>query len=155
MNLLFLLLSPALGSAHVPYGELEHLRQLSVVTRVVMDDPSSSPLPSCPPRDKTLLGQRLALAFANQKPGWKTLKVEKEDLEKLDSKINQCEARGSCEVYEEFLNEAQSSESAKNKVAALQKGLEAKLSGLESSSYTEALKTVKNACLRLRELEKE
>jgi hypothetical protein len=155
MPWLMLLLSPSPALAYVPYGALERLRRLSVVTRVVADAPAASPIPSCPPRDKTMLGQKLELAFANRKPGWKRITIEQADLETLGARIARCADRGSCQVYEEFLGTARSAEAAANKVAALLAGLETRLSNLEPSSYAKALKTVPNACARLRELEQE
>lgn len=145
--MLFLLFFPGVISAAVPFGELEKMRQLSVVARVAIDFPDSKALKSCKVKDITKIGSNLELAMANAEAGWAEVQVAESDLGVLKKRIKQCEKRGSCQVYSAFLT------SAKAKAASeLMVRLEQKLAKVESESYQRALATVANPCKVLKEL---
>jgi hypothetical protein len=148
---LIALLQPAVALAEVPYRELERLRQLSIVTRVVLDDPDSALARNCGV-DTAGIGGRLQLEIEGAAGGWEEMEVTAADLSGLKNRVGRCEARGSCQLYGVFLETAGVNAAAASTVKNLRTSLETRLQKLEAKSFVRALDSVPDPCGRLREL---
>ncbi len=134
--------------ADVPYSDLEKLRRLTVVTRVLSDAPETPAIQACKvePSKAAAAGQKLQLEFENAKAGWDKSKIIMSDLARLNERIELCSARGSCQIYEAFLSSADHADETKAEIEKLQKVLNERLASLPSSTYVQALETVPNVC---------
>lgn len=142
-----------IAQAQIPYSELENLRQKLVAVRVVMDDPASKPAKKCKLGDEAAgLGGKLELAFADKEAGWAKLQISSKEITQLKSKTKSCHQKGSCYVYEKFLNKVQSPESLKPQVDQLISILVEKQKTMNAKSYLRALSSVPNYCKILKSM---
>lgn len=147
-------LSHSTAFAKVPYSELDVLRKKTIVTRVAMDNPDFAWVKNCVPQvDKVIgAGSKLALATDNAAASWKKLTLTQSELQEVSKKIDMCEARGSCSVYEVYLGAVQVPPSLSESAVALRSTLEKKLEGLSGSSYQKALLDIPHPCRILKSI---
>ena len=98
------------------------------------------------------LGQKLLLRLDDGSADWGKVEIAPEVVTKLSARIDQCESRGSCQVYEELLSKAKPAETVVAKVEELKKTVAGKLEKMETSHYVRALASVGLPCARLRQL---
>jgi hypothetical protein len=137
-----IVLFASISGAKVPYAQLEKLRQESVVVRVILDNPTSK---LCKV-DTAMIGQNLQMKIDGASGEWGKVTLTASDLAALTDKVNACAARGSCQVYDEFLGTVKAEDAIKDKVTALKSTLDEKLSKLTAEDYRKALATVPNPC---------
>lgn len=140
------------AGAKVPYSELDLLRKKTVVTRVAMDNLDFAWVKNCVPAvDKVIAaGSKLALATDNAAARWKKLSLTPNDLQEITKKIDICETRGSCSVYEVYLGAVQIPPELSESAAALRSVLEKKLENLSGKSYQKALAEIPQPCAILK-----
>jgi len=135
------------AQARVPLAQMEKLRRQSVVVRVILDNPESKEAKQCQfGKEYAELGAQLALNMDNASAAWKNEKITESDLAVLIAKTKICAARGSCQVYERFLESASVEPALQSQVDELKKNLEGVLSRLEAKDYRQAWQSVANPC---------
>lgn len=148
----FLFLSGA-SFAKVPsfYSSLESLRQQTVAVRVAIDFSDSKEILSCPSKilNAASLGANLQLKTDSAKTGWKNILLNKDDVILLKTKIANCENRGSCSVYLDFLQTVTASNELTKEIEVLKESLTAQLAKLPAKSYLKAWGTIKKGCRKL------
>ncbi len=140
--------------AAVPYGALENLRRQNVATRVALDNPEDAWMKSCGLKLESfaVLGGNLSLAMDAAGRRWQKQSLQESDWPELKVKIESCERRGSCQVYERYLTSVKTEQALKSRAAELIKSLEKKLESLPAASYKKALATVPEPCSLLKDL---
>jgi hypothetical protein len=152
--ILAFILSASFGNlalAKVPYNDIDALRKKTIVVRSAIDSPDQKWAKKCATLERrNFAGERLSLATDNAATQWKKLTATKADLQAVSKKVNTCEARGSCSVYEVYLGAVQIPEELNENAAKVRSQLEKKLEAMTPSSYQKALADIRQPCAVLK-----
>jgi hypothetical protein len=141
--------------AKVPYSDLDTLRKKTVVVRSALDNPEQAWVKKCGTvTQRASAGERLALATDNAAAKWKKLTLTAADFKDISKKVDACEVRGSCSVYEVYLGAVQIPPALGEQAVGLRSKLEKKLEAMTPSSYQKALSEIKQPCALLKSMTK-
>ncbi|UYL08780.1 hypothetical protein B9G69_017190 [Bdellovibrio sp. SKB1291214] len=137
------------AQAKMPVRELDSLKQIIIVTRVAINDPSNPIIKKCNIKIEGL-EERLQHAKDNAKKSWSKQTVDKADLPLLSKAIHNCSSRLSCEVYDSYITSVMVPENLEKQVEPLKIVLDTNLQVLKPEAYKAGVKTVKNPCTLLK-----
>ena len=141
---------PAL--AKVPYDDIDRLRVQHVVTRTVANFPEQPWIKKCAPKKAESSVGQMSTALESASGKWSKIEIVKADIPALKQKINVCEQRGSCQVYDHFLNAAQADKSLTTDILAMKDILAKKFKMMNARSNQKAFQEIRQPCAVLRGL---
>jgi hypothetical protein len=125
----------------MPVRELDSLKQIVIVARVAINDPSNPIIKKCNIKAEGL-DEKLQHAKDNAKKSW-----SKQTLKKA---IHNCSSRLSCEVYDSYITSVKVVPALDSQVDPLKIVLDTNLQDLKPDAYKAGLKSVKNPCALLK-----
>lgn len=135
--------------AKIPVRELDSLKQIIIVTRVAINDPSNPAIKKCNIKTEGL-DEKLQHAKDNAKKNWSKQSLVKADIPLLSKAIHNCASRLSCEVYDSYITSVKVPEALDKQVDPLKIVLDTNLQELKPDAYKVGLKSVKNPCALLK-----
>jgi hypothetical protein len=133
----------------MPVRELDSLKQIVIVARVAINDPSNPIIKKCNIKAEGL-DEKLQHAKDNAKKSWSKQTLEKADLPLLKKAIHNCSSRLSCEVYDSYITSVKVVPALDSQVDPLKIVLDTNLQDLKPDAYKAGLKSVKNPCALLK-----
>lgn len=147
------LILPLIAEAKMPLRELDSLKQIIIVSRVGINEPTNPEIVKCKIKTEGL-DSKLQAAKDNAKKGWSRQVLRKADVPLLTKAIQSCAARVTCEVYDSFITSVKVEPGIEKQVEPLKIVLDQNLQQLNADSYKAAFKSVKNPCSLLKAISK-
>ncbi|WP_413560014.1 hypothetical protein [Bdellovibrio sp. HCB209] len=139
--------------AKMPLRELDSLKQIVIVARVAINDPSHPAIKKCNIKTEGL-EEKLQQAKDNAKKSWSKQTIAKADLPVLTKAIHNCASRVTCEVYDSFVTSVKIAPAIASQVEPLKIDLDKNLQDLKPEAYKTAMKSVGNPCALLKAISK-
>ncbi|WP_413586449.1 hypothetical protein [Bdellovibrio sp. HCB274] len=147
------LILPLIAEAKMPLRELDSLKQIIIVSRVGINEPTNPEILKCQIKTEGL-DVKLQAAKDNAKKSWSRQTLTKADVPLLSKAIHSCASRVTCEVYDSFITSVKVAPEIEKQVEPLKIVLDQNLQQLNADSYKTAFKSVKNPCSLLKAISK-